>query len=134
MTLSTTLSALDTDECMRLLAQHPTRLGRLAFMGQSGPVVLPVNYVVHKGSVVFRTDPGSKMLAVATGERLAFQVDDVDEGWMEGWSVLIQGIGREVFDSEEIEAINAKGLLPWAGSIAHTIEVLPTSITGRRLT
>lgn len=134
MAHTTTLQVLDADECMRLLDSHPTHLGRLAFVSGTAPVVLPVNYVVHRGAIVFRTDPGSKMMAVATGSTFAFEVDDVDEGWMEGWSVLVQGRGQEIFDEPVLEAVEAKGLRPWAGSTAHTIELLPTRITGRRLT
>ncbi len=131
--MSPRLVELDVDECLRLLKGHAPHLGRVAFDGPLGPVVLPVNYRVHRGSVVFLTDPGSKMLAAATHERISFQVDSVDPTWQEGWSVLIHGTGREVTDADERRAIEDLGLRAWAGSSAHAIEILPTQITGRRI-
>jgi hypothetical protein len=65
-------------ECHKLLAER--HLGRLALTDPDEPVIFPVNYVLDEGAVVFRTDPGSKLDAIAGGARVAFEVDAVDEG------------------------------------------------------
>jgi nitroimidazol reductase NimA-like FMN-containing flavoprotein (pyridoxamine 5'-phosphate oxidase superfamily) len=46
-----------------LLAER--HLGRLALTDPDGPVIFPVNYAVDEGAVVFRTDPGTKLDALA---------------------------------------------------------------------
>jgi nitroimidazol reductase NimA-like FMN-containing flavoprotein (pyridoxamine 5'-phosphate oxidase superfamily) len=48
-----TLEALDTAECLRLIS--PGGIGRLAYLGRYGLSVLPVNYRMHEGAIVFRT-------------------------------------------------------------------------------
>ncbi|MEO2109198.1 MAG: pyridoxamine 5'-phosphate oxidase family protein [Actinomycetota bacterium] len=127
------LQRLDQDECMTLLAGHPTKVGRLAFVDQDYPIVLPVNFRVHRGSVVFRSDTGSKYMAAATGQKVAFEVDDVDEAWQEGWSVLIQGMCHEITDPHQLKLIDGIGLNAWAGASMHTLEILHHRITGRRI-
>lgn len=127
------IEILDVDECLRLLASHPTKLGRLAFEEADGLVILPVNYRLDHGTVVFQTDPGSKLHAMTDGRRVAFEVDDVDVAWHDGWSVMIQGTGNLVTNPERIRGIRTAGLLAWAGAGMHTAEILSTRITGRRL-
>ena len=68
------------DECRKLLGER--HLGRLALVDADGLVILPVNYTLDEGSVVFRTDPGSKLDAAAagatvavTGQRIALPAD-----------------------------------------------------------
>jgi Pyridoxamine 5'-phosphate oxidase len=47
------LEELDEAECLRLIS--PGGIGRIAFSGRSGVTVLPVNYKLHQGAIVFRT-------------------------------------------------------------------------------
>jgi hypothetical protein len=46
--------ALSAEECRRLLGQH--HLGRIGLVDAGGPPILPVNDVLHRLLVVFRTD------------------------------------------------------------------------------
>jgi nitroimidazol reductase NimA-like FMN-containing flavoprotein (pyridoxamine 5'-phosphate oxidase superfamily) len=41
-------------------------------------VVFPVNYVLDRHTVVFRTEPGTKLHAAARGSRVCFEVDRAD--------------------------------------------------------
>jgi len=50
-------------------------------------VIFPVNYALDEGAVVFRTDPGSKLDAMAGGARVQFAVD---EGSRTGWSMVVR--------------------------------------------
>ncbi|MFD7475276.1 pyridoxamine 5'-phosphate oxidase family protein [Streptomyces sp. NPDC059837] len=54
------------------------------------PAVVPVNYDVIDGAIVFRTAPGS-VTASVVDEEVAFEVDRVDEARSMGWSVLAVG-------------------------------------------
>jgi glycerol-3-phosphate dehydrogenase len=54
-------------------------------------VIFPVNYVVDRDLIVFRTDPGSKLDAATERESVAFEVDAVDEATRTGWSVVVGG-------------------------------------------
>jgi len=58
---------LTDEECRKLLGER--HLGRLALVDADGPVILPVNYTLDEGSVVFRTDPDGKLDAAAAGRR-----------------------------------------------------------------
>src|SRR5215217_5192889 len=69
------LEELTDTECRNLLAER--HLGRLALVDAQGPVIFPVNYVFDQGSVVFRTDAGTKLDAAADATPVAFEVDAV---------------------------------------------------------
>lgn len=128
------LTVLSVDECMRLLATHLPRIGRVGFVSDGRPVILPVNYVFFEGSVIFRTDAGAKLTAAAGGEFVAFEVDEVDFTWREGWSIVIQGRAEEVLDPEEIQRLEALPLRPWAsGSKPAFVRIMSTEISGRRI-
>ncbi|HVM20921.1 MAG TPA: pyridoxamine 5'-phosphate oxidase family protein [Egibacteraceae bacterium] len=128
------LTVLTVDECMRLLSSHVPRVGRISFVSDNKPVILPVNYAFHEGSVVFRTDPGAKLSAASGGEYVAFEVDSIDTTWEEGWSVLVQGRAEEVTDPDEVERLENLPLRPWGpGPKAAYVRIMSTDISGRRL-
>jgi len=78
----TKLETLDEDECVRLIAD--SGIGRLVFAGRFDLTVLPVNYVLHDGAILFKTaQAGSTDEDLRTGIehaecRVAFEVDDFD--------------------------------------------------------
>lgn len=132
------LEKLDEAECMRLLA--PGGIGRLCFSGQYDLTVLPVNYLLHNGGILFRTAPeGTTDEDLRTGTaraeyRVAFEVDDFDADTREGWSVLVQGPAHHLDSDEERADATASGLQTWAGSDRdHFIAITPARITGRRI-
>jgi hypothetical protein len=89
------LEPLDEAECLRLIS--PGGIGRLAYSGRYGLTVLPVNYKLHDGAIVFRTaqdGPTGEDLQTGIAHakyQVAFQIDDFDLGMRQGWSVLIHG-------------------------------------------
>jgi len=128
----TMLELLAPRECWELLAGQP--LGRLAFLLDDEPCILPVNYAVFDGTVVFRTAGGSKLAAVATYPSVAFEVDGHDADRRTGWSVLLVGRPQEVRDPATIRALEALGLEPWpVGAKLHWVRLTPHRVTGRRL-
>lgn len=125
-------------ESLRLVAQ--AEVGRIGFTGRFGPVVLPVNYKVLDGSVVFRTDVGSPLgedlhTGITDAEyRVAFEVDELHPTDRTGWSVLVQGSAHFMTDAAERAAVERAGVDPWTGGAkAEYIQIKPTLISGRRV-
>jgi nitroimidazol reductase NimA-like FMN-containing flavoprotein (pyridoxamine 5'-phosphate oxidase superfamily) len=134
----TMLENLDESECLRLIS--PGGIGRLVFAGRWDLTVLPVNYVLHDGAILFRTAEDSPTdedlrTGIAHAEyRVAFEIDDFDAEAREGWSVLIQGPAHHLdTDAERAEAL-AAGVEAWpGGQREHFISIRPARITGRRI-
>ena len=124
---STDLEELTREECLALLAAHS--VGRIAVIGDDNmPFVVPVNYRLDSETVVFRTDAGTKLEALQR-HPVAFQIDAIDPLERSGWSVLVRGIAHEV-TPEELEPVHVE---PWVGPKARLIQVVPRSISGRRI-
>ncbi|MFE5588250.1 helix-turn-helix domain-containing protein [Kitasatospora sp. NPDC056531] len=126
------LEELPEEECWARLA--PGGIGRVALSTASGPVVLPVNYRIHDGTVVYRTGTGSTP-ASAAGSRVAFEVDHIDEALRGGWSVLVSGTAVRVDDPEAIEQLMRQSDPdPWAGGERNVwIGIAPSAVTGRTI-
>ena len=123
------LEILPATECWELLAISP--VGRIAVLGADGPEIYPVNIVVDGESVVFRTDPGRKLNAIATEPRVAIEVDSVDLRERDGWSVVVSGRVEEL-GGDELLAAQDLGLEPWTiGEKARWFRLHPTHISGR---
>lgn len=121
---------LEAGECRELIARH--HLGRVAVDDGDGPVVIPVNYLVDRGRVVFRTDEGTKLQAAQAGAPAGFEVDDVDERRRSGWSVLVRGTLAPITEEAELERLRRLPLHPFVGGEKATyVEVRDTSISGR---
>lgn len=129
------LEHLPTEECLHLLRSHPQRIGRVGIADDGRrPVILPVNYAMDDDVVVFRTAQGTKLAAAVRGAFVAFEVDDVDMAWQEGWSVLVRGQADEATDPDEIARLEGLPLRPWAGGQReHFVRIRPDTVTGRRL-
>jgi len=123
---------LTKSECFELLAGE--RLGRVAVVDDRGPVVFPVNFVLDRHMVVFRTDEGTKLDAACRGSQVAFEIDGTDVAARSGWSVLVRGEAIEVIDQAELARLRKLPLDPWApGPKAHHVRILPAVLTGRRI-
>jgi hypothetical protein len=123
---------LSKQECFGLLAgQH---LGRVVLVDDRGPLALPVNYLLDRHTVLFRTGEGTKLEALGRGGRVAFEVDGVEEATRTGWSVLVRGEAVEVTDPVDLARVRALPLYAWApGTKGHYVRILPTVLTGRRI-
>ena len=121
------MDVLTRDECLALLAAHS--VGRIAVLAHdSMPFVVAVNYELTGEIVVFRTDEGTKLDALQR-HPVAFQIDSIDPVHHTGWSVLVQGVAHPT-PQHELESTHVD---PWAGPKRHWIQLVPRSITGRRL-
>lgn len=125
---------LSLDQCLELLSG--SHLGRLGFIDSVGvlPIIVPVNYLMHDGSVVFRAGPGAKLAAAVRGAPVAFEVDGTDDIEGTGWSVVIRGRAEELIDAEELANLREHQLQPWApGTKRHYVRVNANLVTGRRI-
>ena len=127
------LQELTKSECFELLAGG--RLGRVAVADDRGPVVFPVNFVLDRHTVVFRTEEGTKLPAASGGGKVCFEADGTDEAARTGWSVIVRGEITEVTDPAELARLRGLPLRPWApGARDHYVRILPAVLTGRRVT
>jgi uncharacterized protein len=119
-------------ECFELLASE--HLGRVAVVDDRGPVVFPVNFVLDRHTVVFRTEQGTKLHAAGQGSRVCFEVDHADAAAHTGWSVIVRGEITEVTDRGELERLRGLPLQAWAPGVRDRyVRILPAVLTGRRI-
>jgi nitroimidazol reductase NimA-like FMN-containing flavoprotein (pyridoxamine 5'-phosphate oxidase superfamily) len=123
---------LDFDECQAMLeARH---LGRVAFVDQDGPIILPINYALVDGLVVFRTHAGAKLDAARRGASFAFEVDGFDPREQTGWSVVVRGTAELVTDEVELAMLAALPLVSWApGAKPIYVRIGQAEVTGQRI-
>lgn len=129
---SPVLEELEPWQCWAKLA--PGGVGRIALTTPDGPQVVPVNYHVLDGSVLYRTTVHS-LPARAVGTKVAFEVDRLDEAFSSGWSVLVTGSAQAVTEPEAIEWLGKHAdPKPWAGGPRDTwVRISPRRITGRQV-
>jgi uncharacterized protein len=126
------LEELSGAECLRLLAT--ATIGRISYTRQALPAVEPVNFALHHGAIVIRTDSGGKLAAATRRAVVAFQADDLDPVRWSGWSVTVVGRCEEVTDAADLAGLDKLGLESWVpGSRNHFIRIEPGIVTGRRL-
>lgn len=123
------VNILPESECWQLLSQ--LTLGRLVTSADGIPEIFPVNFVVQRRTVLFRTAEGTKLISSAINKQVLFEADDHNA--TEGWSVIVKGVARSLHTDEEIDDAERAQLLPWTATVKqHYVRVLPTRITGRR--
>jgi nitroimidazol reductase NimA-like FMN-containing flavoprotein (pyridoxamine 5'-phosphate oxidase superfamily) len=132
------LEELDEAECLRLIASGG--IGRIGYSGRYGPTVMPVNYQLYEGTIVFRTTPDSTTdedlrTGIANAEyKVAFEIDDFDTAARTGWSVLIQGSAHHVESEAERASVAGAGVDPWPGGGRELfLRINPSRVTGRRV-
>ena len=130
---SARLEILSEDECRTLLEAHD--VGRVGFVIDDFPVVLPVNYAVVGATILVRTAPGVLTAGVAN-KPVAFEVDGFERWNRSGWSVLAQGYGRDITEEadDRSEALRQSDIDTWApGDRAVSLTIDITHLSGRRI-
>lgn len=121
---------LTDDESVDLLRTH--EVGRVAWDGPDGPVILPVAYAYSDGLVAFRTAAAGVLARLAEATDVAFQIDDFDIDTATGWSVMMRARSRAVTDTAERERWREALPVPWAsGARDLVIRLDPVELTGR---
>ncbi len=128
----TWLEHISPTECWSLVAGTP--VGRIGVLNDSAPEIYPVNHVVDRDTIVFRTDPGSKLRGLLRSPAVCYQVDGIDPADATGWSVLVKGRAAELRNPDDLRRVANLPLHYWTlGDKAHWIRIIPDEITGRRI-
>jgi nitroimidazol reductase NimA-like FMN-containing flavoprotein (pyridoxamine 5'-phosphate oxidase superfamily) len=130
--MESSMEHLEENACLELLNKH--HFGRVAFVeqGEGPPVIMPVNYLMYGETVVFRTDPNSKLGSTLRSAPATFEIDGIEERERTGWSVVVSGRAEEVADPRELDELNQTPLLPWApGDRSLYVRITPELVTGR---
>ena len=122
---------LSHEECWSRL--RTMVVGRLALAGEEHPEIFPVNYLVDRGTVMFRSDPGTKIAASLEKARVAFEVDGFEPDTKEAWSVVVKGNLEPVLQTNDVVDAVTLPLFPWQyGHKAFFVRIVPVSMSGRR--
>ncbi|WP_123024091.1 pyridoxamine 5'-phosphate oxidase family protein [Mycolicibacterium stellerae] len=123
------VSILSQTECWDLLSSRT--LGRLVTSVDGQPEIFPVNFVVQRRTILFRTGEGTKLVSTAINHNVLFEADDHNVA--EGWSVIVKGLARSMRSDEEIAEAEKAQLLPWIATVKpHYVRIRPFSVSGRR--
>lgn len=106
-------------------------LGRLVTTVNGWTEIFPVNFVVQRNTLLFRTAEGTKLLTAALNEYVVFEADEHDVAG--GWSVIVRGKARLLATSAEVAEARRAGLYPWiATQKERFVRITPQAVTGRR--
>jgi hypothetical protein len=125
------MTVLDSETCLALLREN--EVGRLAVSIKNIPDIFPINYVVDRGTIVFRSAEGTKLAAALLGYGVAFEVDGYDPDAGDAWSVIVKGNAVEIEKMYDVFDALDLPLFPWhAGPKHRFVRIEPIEITGRR--
>lgn len=121
---------LSTEKCWRLLSR--AHIGRVAVHLDGEIDIFPINFVVTRGEIFFRSAPGSKLMDIASNPVVAFEADGRRPGHR--WSVVVRGTAHRLDRDDEIEASGVLNLDTETSTEKwNYVRIRPTSVTGRRL-
>ena len=126
------LVELDRRECLEFLAAES--VGRIAYVSGTGPRILPVNYTLVEDCIIFRTVPYGEIYRNALNSNCAFEIDEADEFFESGWSVV--ALGRLELATEDDFARMRYGKVPeaWAGGNRYMfLRMACEQVSGRRV-
>ena len=120
---------LAEDESWDLLSG--VHLGRLVTTIGGRAEIFPVNYVVQRRTILFRSAEGTKLFGTVMNDQVLFEADD--HNVVGGWSVIVRGTAEVLYGAEDIEDAEQAGLYPWIATVKlRFVRVSPTEISGRR--
>ena len=121
------VTELTSEECWEMLREE--EFGRLAYRLVDEVHITPINYAVEGGSLLFRTAEGNKLLAVAMGSEVAFEIDRYGEDWAR--SVVVRGPAHLLPEDQAHRAENVP-LRPWVPTLKYNVvEIEPKVVSGR---
>jgi nitroimidazol reductase NimA-like FMN-containing flavoprotein (pyridoxamine 5'-phosphate oxidase superfamily) len=122
------VSNLAHGECLVLLQSQ--QLGRIAYTDESGPIALPVNYVLDGADLLITTTGYGTVARLVTGARVAFEVDGTDLRTGTAWSVVVRGRAHRESPFDP----SPRPPEPWSdGARTCTLRITAELITGRRV-
>lgn len=121
-------TVLSAEDSWRVLERN--QHGRLAVSVLGAPDIYPVNFLAHDNRLLFRTNPGTKLAELTVNNRVAFEVEEIDDA--EARSVVVKGVARVIDAQSEVDVVDQLPLKPWTGTRKFTyVEIVPTAVHGR---
>ncbi|GAA1772341.1 pyridoxamine 5'-phosphate oxidase family protein [Kocuria aegyptia] len=110
-------------------------VARLAVVVDGAPEIFPINYVVDRETIVFRSGVGTKVSGALEGRAVALEIDGQDRGAATAWSVVVKGGAESVRPGHALMAALELPLFPWQEGVKDRfVRIVPTTVTGRRFT
>ncbi|CAN5221064.1 pyridoxamine 5'-phosphate oxidase family protein [soil metagenome] len=130
--------AMETTQPVTALSDHDSwnlisgvHLGRLVTVVEGRAEIFPVNFVIQRHTVLFRTAEGTKLFSAVMNDQVLFEADDHNVA--EGWSVIVRGTATVLFGAAEIHDAEQAGLYPWiATQKLRYVRITPSDVTGRK--
>lgn len=123
------VQVLPAAECWQYLRDAP--YGRIATAVGGVIDIVPVNFVVADGAVVFRTSPGTKLVEMVISPQVAVEVDGFDQDF--AWSVVAKGTALRLEKGADIDAADRLLLSSWIPTVKNTyVRVAVERLEGRR--
>ncbi|PPB49851.1 hypothetical protein C4K88_03935 [Arthrobacter pityocampae] len=91
---------LPARESWRLLRHAP--FGRLSLCAQKNPSIVPVNFLLDRGTIVFH-GPAGMTAGCGEGVAVAFEADGFLEGGAVAWSVIVSGHASTISPRNDLE-------------------------------
>lgn len=124
------LVELDESECWEILREHS--VGRIAWVVEGRPHIVPVNFLVHDGRIWVRSTPYSQLAQHSRERHVAFEVDEIDGFTRSGTSVVVEGVAEQKAAYELDREVDE--LQTWAaGNRPFVIGIDVKMISGRRV-
>jgi nitroimidazol reductase NimA-like FMN-containing flavoprotein (pyridoxamine 5'-phosphate oxidase superfamily) len=125
------MEILDPEECWAFLSQEP--VGRLAVSITDHPDIFPINHIVDRQRLLFRSAEGTKLAAAVLGRAVAYEVDGYDAERRVAWSVVVKGRAEEIELLDDLLHAMDLPLFPWHEGPKHRwVRITPDELTGRR--
>ena len=122
------IAVLPERACWRAL--EGTSVGRIAIAIGGDVEIFPVNYTTDGRRILFRTAPGSKLLALTAHPTVAFEIDGFDAA--AAFSVVVKGRAERLESQQEIDAADLLPLAPWIPTLKYRwVRITPTELNGR---
>jgi len=122
---------MSVEECWARLST--TKVARLAVDVGGRPDIFPINHVVDRGTIVFRSGAGTKLAGAILGRYVALEIDGAAADGRSVWSVVVKGTAHEVDHIAEGFRADELPLFPWtAEPKPNFVRIEPELVTGRR--
>ena len=126
------MAPLDRALCLELL--RAVTVGRVGYVTTEGPRILPVNYTLAEEHIVFRTLAYGEIAEHVLDQRVAFEVDHMDQNFQSGWSVLVTGQCELLTEAEMQRLLLGRIPDPWAGGPRTLfLKIATGQISGRQV-
>ncbi len=105
-----------TDERTSLDRLAAADLGRLAYVVDGRPTIVPVQFAVVDRDLVIRSLPGTKATLAGLGVPVCLEVDEFDPDRRRGWSVVAHGTLEPIADPAVMRRAWTHDPSPWIAS------------------